>query len=517
VTTTETDAVPWWRDRLLLATAAVFCAWALLALTWPLSGDAGVFAWMGDTVRRGGAPYRDAWDTKGPAAWLPSLLVQVLTGRNSWAIRVFDIAMVVAALVAMRRIARRIGQPGAGRIAIALYALWYAGLDFWNSAQPDGWVASWLIVASALVITGSPIGVLCAGALVGLAALVKPFYLGYAVVMWGIVVSSQSQPVSKRVGNSALVGAGIAGSMALLLLFLKQRGGLDAYVEGQRWNSVVYAGLSDPWLTRIPMMFNKMLLMPWGIVGPIALFGAIRPTRAHRRTIAALSVGFLGAVAGVILQGKWWQYHWLPMLPFLALLADIGFNALRRETAGEIAGRFRWLALALALTVAVLAPLQQLYRWTRSRGSEERLASYERREFRFYGRYPGSLDAILDSLTRDVSESKEMFVWGMHLGPQYLRGMRVRSRFSVIRPLFDGAGSEFRARYRSAFERELTSAPPYWWLLPTRALMDAEEELRAHDIESYSEAAAILHQRYRLTGQTAEWLIYERLPRPVAP
>jgi 4-amino-4-deoxy-L-arabinose transferase-like glycosyltransferase len=482
----------------------------MLALTWPLSGDAGVFAWMADTVYRGGAPYIDAWDTKGPSAWLPALLVQSVFGRVAWAIRLFDIAMVIAALAAIRSIARRLGQPGSGRIAMALYALWYASLDYWSSAQPDGFVATWLAVACACAITGGPVGAVLAGVLVGVATLVKPFYLGYAVVMWIIVASMREQSRARRAWHALLVALGIAGAVGLLLLFLKQRNGLDGFLEVQRWNRDVYAGLGDPWLTRVPAMFKGMLLMPWGIVGPIALFGAIRPTRAHRRTIAALAVGFLGAVAGVMLQGKGWQYHWLPMLPFLALLADIGFAALRVETAGEIAGRFRWLALLLALAVAGITPLQQFWRWSRSRVSGETIAAYEQREFRYYGRQPGSVYAIVDSLTRGMETPPELLVWGMQMGPQFLRGMHIPTRFAVIRPLYDGPGSAFRQQYRAAFEHELDTSPPRWWLQPTPALMAREEELRGHDIELYPEASLVLHSKYRLVGQTAEWMIYER-------
>ncbi len=511
--TPPTTALPWWQDRLLLGVAVVFGGWSLLSLSWPLSGDAGVFAWMADTVYRGGAPYVDAWDTKGPGAWLPSLFVEAVFGRTAWAIRVFDIAMVLSAVIAMRSIARRIGQPGAGRVAIALYALWYASLDFWQSAQPDGWVGAWLITACALAITGGPVAAIAAGLLVGLATLVKPFYLGYAVVLWLIVGSARDQAVGRRIVNAALVTVGIAASIAMLLLFLKQVRGLDGFIEAQRWNRDVYAGLGDPWLTRVPAIFKGMLLMPWGIVGPIALFGAIRPTRAHRRTIAALAVGFLGAVAGVMLQGKGWVYHWLPMLPFLALLADIGFAALRTETAGDIAGRFRWLALLLALTVGGITPLQQFWRWSRSRVSAETVATYERREFRYYGRQPGSVYSIVDSLralTPADRESPGIFVWAMQPAPQVLAGMRIPTKFAVIRPLFDGPGSDFRKLYRSQFEAELRTSPPRWWLQPTPGLMADEEELRGHDIETYLEAAAVLHEQYRLVTQTPEWLIYER-------
>jgi hypothetical protein len=516
VNTAQPTALSWWKDRLLIGAAVVFVGWSLLALTWPLSGDAGVFAWMADTVHRGGAPYTDAWDTKGPAAWLPSLLMQTVLGRNAWAIRVFDITMVIAALCAMRAIARRLGQPGEGRVAIALYIVWYTSLDYWQSAQPDGWVASWLIVACALAMTGRSVPVLLAGALVGLATMVKPFYLGYAVVLWIIVVVAPGGSTAGRALRVGLVLAGIASAVGFSLVFLRAVGGYDGFLEAQRWNRDVYAGLGDPWLTRVPAIFKGMLLMPWGIVGPIALFGAIRPTREHRRTITALSVGFLGAVAGVMLQGKGWMYHWLPMLPFLALLSDIGFAALRAETAGEIAGRFRWLALALAFCVGGLTPVQQFWRYARSRATPESIAAYEQREFRYYGRYSGSAYSIVDSLTalpHRGTAAPTVLVWAMHPAPQVLVGARIPSRFAVIRPLFDGAGTAFRAQYRTEFESSLRSAAPKWWLQPTPELMATDQELQSHDIRNYLPASRVLQSEYREAGRTIDWVIYEHMDR----
>ena len=513
MTPAEPTALPWWKDRLLIGAAVVFVGWSLLALTWPLSGDAGVFAWMADTVHRGSVPYVNAWDTKGPGAWLPSLLMQSLFGRTAWAIRAFDVAMLVAALTALRSIARRLEQPGAGRVAVALYIVWYTSLDYWQSAQPDGWVATWLVCACALAMTGEWLAVLFAGALVGLATMVKPFYLGYALVLWIIVVVKPGGSTTGRALRVTLVLAGIVAAVGLPLLYLRHLGAYDGFLEVQRWNRDVYAGLGDPWLTRVPAMFKGMLLMPWGIVGPIALFGAIRPTRAHRRTITALTVAFLGAVAGVMLQGKGWMYHWLPMLPFLALLADIGFGALRTETAGEIAGRFRWLALGLAFAVGGITPLQQFYRYVRSRRSAEMIATYERREFRYYGRYPGSLYGVVDSLqavaARDPARPT-ILVWAMHPAPQTLADARIPTRFAVIRPLFDGAGTEFRARYRTQFETELRAAPPRWWLQPTPELVATDEELRSHDIRTYLPAANVLLSEYREAGRTTDWMIYER-------
>ena len=512
MTTPPTTALPWWRDRLLIGAAIVFGGWSLLSVTWPLSGDAGVFAWMADTVHRGGAPYADSWDTKGAAAWLPSLLVETVFGRTAWGIRLFDIAMVVAALAAMRSIARRLGQPGDGRVAITLYALWYASLDFWQSAQPDGWVASWLVIACWCALSGRAMWIVAAGVLVGFATLVKPFYLGYIVVLWIVVATSRSRTQSQRLAQGALAALGVAVGVGAVLALTAHWHGLAGFWEVQRWNRDVYARLGDPWLTRIPAIFKGALIMPWGIVAPMALFGAIRPTREHRRTIAALTVGFLGAVAGVMLQGKGWMYHWLPMLPFLALLADIGFASLRAETAGEIAGRFRFLALTLALSVAIITPLQQFYRYVRSRSSAESVAAYEAHEFRYYGRHAGSVYTIVDSLSRVSSDSARILVWAMQPAPQYLAGLRLPTRYAVIRPLYDGAGTEIRAQYRAAFVSEMIAAPARWWLLPTSALLSREEELRGNRIEAFPGAVNLLHSAYRAADSTAEWIVYERKP-----
>ena len=503
------DEAGWWSDRPLVAAIVVFIAWTLLALTWPLSGDLGVFGWIADTVHRGGTPYADAWDTKGPAAWLPSLLVQALTGRNTWAIRVFDVAMVLAAVFAIRDIARRLEQPGSGRVAIMLYLLWYASLDYWNSAQPDGWTAAWLVVATACAFRGSLAGAIASGALVGFATMGKPFYAGYLVVTLLAAAATQA-PLRAHVLRSLAMLSGMAAVICVMLLFLQQSHALPAYFDVQRWNRDVYAGFGDPWLTRIPAAIVGVLVVPWGVAAPAAIFGGVSLWRTKRLPALALVTAFLGAVAGVILQGKGWTYHWLPMLPFLALLADAGFVMLRRETAGDAAGTFRGLMLSLALVVAALAPAQRCYRYVRSRLSPQAAEVYERREFRYYGRHAGGAYHLIDSLAGIEPDRARIMLWAMHQAPFLRRDLQPPTRYSVIRPLFDGPGSAYRQRYRAAFMDEMRAEPPRWWLLPTPTLLAREAELRDHDLDGFPAAATFLRDRYRLAGQSEEWQIWER-------
>jgi len=279
----------------------------------------------------------------------------------------------------------------------------------------------------------------------------------------------------------------------------------------------VYANLGEGWMTRLPTGYRFVLLMPSGIVVPLALYGALHAPLAPRRMAWPFVIAFGGALAGVMLQGKFWQYHGLPLLPFLALLADFGFTALRRELAGHHAATFRAVALALAVVTGMLTPLQQFYRYAKSRQSAEAAAIYEKREFRYYGRHPGSAQALVDSLTRVGGPRATIMVWAMQLGPQFLANSRIPTRFAVIRPLFNGEGTTYRERYRAEHEAGIRAAPPRWWLLPSASLKSRESELLEWDVANYPEMALFLRSNYHQVGHSEEWIIFERNGDDAAP
>ena len=70
----------WWR---LLALAALLgtAAHALTSLALPFGWDHGIMASAASPFAHGGMPYADSWDMKGPLAYLPYALVEMLFGR----------------------------------------------------------------------------------------------------------------------------------------------------------------------------------------------------------------------------------------------------------------------------------------------------------------------------------------------------------------------------------------------------------------------------------------------------
>ena len=85
--------------------------WALCSLTWPPGLDQGNAAWVGDTIQRGGMPYRDAWDIRGPGYYYLFALAQSLSGREVWGARVVDLSLLALGALSARALAARMARP----------------------------------------------------------------------------------------------------------------------------------------------------------------------------------------------------------------------------------------------------------------------------------------------------------------------------------------------------------------------------------------------------------------------
>ncbi len=84
-------------NRLLLALACVLLVVRLPSLAQPMGADQGLYAYVGETIRAGGLPYRDAWDQKPPAIHLTYAAMRSIVPHRA-AVPAAD--LLVAAIVA---------------------------------------------------------------------------------------------------------------------------------------------------------------------------------------------------------------------------------------------------------------------------------------------------------------------------------------------------------------------------------------------------------------------------------
>ena len=381
--------VPWILRLWLVGLAAVAGAWALASLFWPFGPDQGCFAYVGDAIVRGGMPYRDAWDFKGPLVYAVFGVLQAVFGRQMWAIRLLDIVLLAAAAFAATSIVSRFASRFAAGGTALLMVLAFANFGSWYTAQPDGWAALGLVIVAALLLRapGQPSArdVAVAALVLGCCALLKPLY---AVFLLLVLVAIWPPRGERRalIRPLLVASATFAAPIAVMLVWLTARGDLgDAFDVHVRFNFERIR--TDPYLR---MSTLHTLQATLGVLTGSPILALATPAAAlgagtlwqERRRAGVLMVLWVGLSLVLIASQKKFlvqNYSWHPLYPPLGLLAGIGLARLWGAGAGDLRPG-RWLVVVGALALAKMAthdPLVQIGRWTRYVRGSVTLAEYQ--------------------------------------------------------------------------------------------------------------------------------------------
>lgn len=451
-------------------------AWAATYLTWPFSNDQGNLAWVGHVLRSGGMPYRDAWDVKGPAAHLLFALEQALFGRNEWGLRLFDLMTLAACAMALRRIVRQYAGPVAARWTIALYLLWYASLDHHNTAQPDAWAAVLVSLAAMLALGefyrpwAASAG---AGGLVAVCALIKPTYVVFLVLpVIATVARLRTHGRARVAGSLTGLALGFVLPIGLCLAWFVHRGALGDWIAVQtRWIPASYTDIDAAWLNRVQVLVVFLTAQQFAPAVPLAVSGLVVVRRSARADAWVLLAWAALAMVGVLVQGHFFTYHWLPLFPPLAALAGIGMETLwrcvRADTVSESSSEssraplrvMTAALLAVVLVGAAMSPGMHLYRFAKSMLQGD-FTTTDQVEFGPFGHHGGVFPELATYLRLHTSRDESVLLWGSAAGINYLTHRDAVGAFGFVQPLVDPPDTELRQQYRTTFLTRLTTRPP---------------------------------------------------------
>lgn len=538
-----------WLSILIVCAAVVIAA--LPTLTYPLGRDQGEFATIARALLDGRIPYVDIWNPKPPAVFVVYGMAMAAFGRTAEAIRLIDLIVMPPALIALWWIGRRmIGHIG-GLAAAALCAFFYFTETFWTLTQNDGIVLLPMTLAAACALKAADRGrgalawAGMAGALCGVVVWFKyPFALFVGVIALYLLVVCRWRPLAAFMLGGALVIGGGA-------LQLVARGAWDAFIESAR----VTAGYTA--LTLNPADVGAALRIAldyrwahWGLLFVFAAFGMLRlwRNRAVRRDRWAFALAWLLASVGIMLaQGKGYDYHWLPMLPPLALLGGFGMVDLSPKSPPKLRGnveesdldpyahsvlkydRQMWARRTKALptrlrqsavipmlgTAALLIGLGGvLYGRTLPYlfGAEDRLT--------YFSRFQGG-EFLADESARMVQFLRErvvpgdsLFIWGFRPEVYYLSGLNPAGRFIFQYPL---VGDWYPAAWRQQAVDVLWAAlPPYVLVLQVDYLPWVTG---SHDdsntlLQQYPALNDWLIYHYAPEAQIGNFLVWRRMSSP---
>jgi hypothetical protein len=545
------------RDWLLfLALMIAVTVLALPIVTYPLGRDQGEFATIGRGILNGKIPYVDLWNPKPPAVFYVYALAMRVYGP---ALRALDLLITPGVCAALYWLGWRVANRRVGLFAAVIFPAFYLTETFWTLTQNDGIVL--LPMALAVVcaflaadLAGSWRGLgfaLLAGALTALAVWFKyPFALFAVVpvVAYGVagphpkslslrerdLKSQQASflpfarakpPFGVRekgmegegysallnflaftIGGLLIAGAGIA--------YMASLGALDELILSARVTSQYTA------LTFNPQDFLSLMgtalgfrWQHWGLLWILAALWFVVGRMGKRRGRAwwAVVVWTLVGLAIMLVQAKGYDYHWLPVLPPLALLGADSADRLIDAAARNGYARRSQFPLAL-LTVLLLLTMLAQGIWPRAwyylTGAEDQLA--------YYGRFRGgefvadeSL-AVADYLRERVAPGDSLYIWGFRPEVYFMSQLNPATRFIFQFPL---VGEWYPAQWRQENVDALWAAlPPYVLVLQVDYMpwVTGRNEDSNTLLQEYNELNDWLIFNYERDAQIGNFFVWKR-------
>ncbi len=458
---------------------AVLCG--SVSLIYPFGRDQGNYAYAGWVLLEGGMPYRDVFVFKPPMTVVVHGLAMGSFGVNTWAIRVLDIGWTAATALVVAALARELWRRRDVALAAGLACpLLYYQIDYWMIAQTDGWMtlpcalAVWAVLRGGRAAGRTPLAWWAgAGALAGIAVLFK-----YTAALIGIPMLLALAWVASQRGRRAWIGIvpmALGGLLVLAAcwLWLASTGAWSDFVDSQfrlvpDYVARRHAG-ETPWKL-VRWLFNlrrsKADLIPmfWaGLGGLAAALVASRPrTRTDALALTLLVVWWLVAAANVIVQGKFFDYHYLPMLAPSASIAGLGAAALLHRALSRIDRReLRTLAVtALLALVVVVTPIGGRFRdLGRVAFTGQTIDQYiaSRREYAFPDYNVREVRQVAKLLRETTTPEQRVFLWGYEPTINVRAQRRTVSRFLYNFPFRMG---EVGSKYEAELMSSLRDRPP---------------------------------------------------------
>lgn len=491
----------------------------LPSLIYPFGFDQSNQAFAAAAILDGYKPFSEVPSLKPPLTLAFHALAIKLFGQNMTSIRMLELIWVLATAMAIASCVRKAwtGSSRTGTFAAVLggilYAHYHYSLNYWHTAQTDGWMNLPLAVAFRLALSFLPSerpaipsrSVMSFWTLIGLLCVIALLFKYTAISFlaffcaWAIALLRSN----KKSGSRAIIGLsiGVAGALLFLSATLWLWGVGEAFFYDHLTTAVTYSNLSgqnggaaaEPLALKILYRLANVEMMHWfalrapptlliGVTGVmLSLVFLFFSTISRRSKLSALILlGWTASAwASTAVQGRFFGYHFLPLLPPLA----IGGSLLVATCieAFKISAHRKLIAFGLtSLSVGILlaSPLRTYMPPFVSAAMQlnlVRLAVSEKMAlddiwasgaFEIAPNYSVAETVLLVEEIQNLSSPEDsLFIWGTNRTPYFLTQ---RPRVSLIATSLEATGSDVvvgssrgTARLLSDMERH----PPDWALV----------------------------------------------------
>ncbi len=537
------DRQPNW-VRLLLCTSplAVLAVAALPTLLYPLTRDQGAYAYIADLMMKGGVPYRDALDLKPPAVYLVYALAFMLFGRSESAVRLFDVLYALVSAASIYLLAHEVlHDRRTAALSAWIYAFcYYLWIHFYAAANPESFMVPVLTTSVLATVralrTRSKNPLLLTGVAGGFAFWFKPTagVVVAAALAWMVIKMWQEERrMSSVLRNFAFVILGGLLGLLPIGLYLYGRGLGELMRLWRDYGAGAYLGARGLALGEGPLAVLDVImgyLRHWQLLVWLGLAGmlGILMRRERYGRGGALVVYLLSTLAATLLQGKLFEYHWIPVLAPAAILAAVALAGLASEVSGPRKNLPRtqlsaWRDTDMRTLFAVIV-LVGLLLWT----GYDQLARYRQMAAYLAGRisedqYHAQFDIGTDfsrmgtlraaAYLREHTEPDEtVLIWGAEPLVHFLAQRRSATKYIFSYMLVGGDGSPRIKGRRQDFLDDVLKAEPAYVVLVERDITPLTPAGSLAQLDEFPAFKILLETAYYRDAQVEDYLFYRRRP-----
>lgn len=535
------------RARLIVIVALLLLA--LPTLVYPLGRDQGEFAVIGRGLLQGDAPYVDLWNPKPPAVFAVYAAAMAVFGQTPVAVRAIDLLIMPAMLLALARVGQRLFNRRVGILAAVLFGVFYFTETFWTLTQNDGIALLPMCLAIFCALRAAEGGqryrawALAAGALMGLVFWFKyPFALFLVPLLAGFFLARPAQSRAAPLTFVGLFALGLLTVLAGVVLWLVSVGAWDAFLESARVTSAYTALALTPESLGATVNLATILGFRWSHWGLLFIFAAfgLLSTRHYARTVnpepsteyrvpstqdseprtrsapAIILIWLLTTLVILIIQLRGYDYHWLPLLPPLALFGAAGLAWLLDRVA-QAAGLNAEAARAIDYNIvfalfAVLAASTYPRALPYLTGQMDQVTYAD--QFVAGEFVAGESQRVADYLRQRVAPGDSLYIWGFRPEVYFLSDLNPPTRFIFHFPL---VADWYPAAWRDENVEVLWAAlPPYVLVLQVDHMpwVTGSEADSNTLLQRYTELNNWLMFNYERAAQIGNFFVWQRKPQP---
>ncbi|CAN5758793.1 hypothetical protein BH18ACI5_BH18ACI5_00040 [soil metagenome] len=319
-------------NRLFLALACVLLIVRLPSLVQPMGADQGLYAYVGDRIRAGEMPYRDAWDQKPPAIHYTYAALRAVSPHDA-VVPLADLAIAAILAALLYSLGGMLAGRTAGQVAALLFLL-LSDPSFWRNggaavrAQCETFIAA-LVIAAFLLLARSRINfsagrLVAAGVLLGAAFAFKyntGVYLGAAAVaLWSWE--------KLTVRSLAAIGAGFVVVPALMLAMFAFNGAIpDLYAAtityNMQYSGETYGGPLQAAIYLLTFPVKHAAVDSLWLLGGAGCAVLLAASLRNRELLAVPAFVAAACLAIAINGGRGLPQYFVQALPLLALAAAL--------------------------------------------------------------------------------------------------------------------------------------------------------------------------------------------------